>query len=264
MATGVMFVFTTLLVGLIFGYIRKQVDYSQSMETLQLAHEHSILQVKTEVQEMTAMHISREIHDNITSRLSISLMGLNNLLLNPPFSSNETIRSSTELLRKSIAELRGLSRSLSSYILYNQGLIEALEEEIQYVSRVSEFTIDMKMSGEYLLQEPTKELFIFRIIQEAFHNIRKHASAKQVWLSISFTPVAIGVSVRDNGIGFSTAGNIQHGKIGAGLKNMQERATRMGGYVNIKSSPGDGTVIELCVPLVSSPSGPDGHRSVNP
>jgi signal transduction histidine kinase len=108
--------------------------------------------------------------------------------------------------------------------------------------------------GTELAEEPalpldTKEA-LYRIAQEALHNIVKHAEATRVDLSLTCRGAEVVLEVRDNGRGFDPAGDFP-GHLG--LKSMRERALRAGGLLSVRSSPGAGTTVRAVVPLPSEP-----------
>ena len=101
---------------------------------------------------------------------------------------------------------------------------------------------------------PVLELNLFRILQEAFNNIEKHAHAREVRLRIAFRGNSIILSIQDDGRGFdSKRGKAGKGKWrGIGLTNMRERAEFLGGTCTMESAPKQGTTITVRVPCGST------------
>jgi len=97
--------------------------------------------------------------------------------------------------------------------------------------------------------EPTVEVQLLRLIQEALTNARKHAHASLVQVSIGLLDGRAQITVQDNGVGFDPAvlGTGEGQRFGLGL--MRERADGIGGTVEIDASPGAGTRVSICVPL---------------
>jgi signal transduction histidine kinase len=93
-------------------------------------------------------------------------------------------------------------------------------------------------------------LYIYRIIQESLRNIVSHARATEVDISLVGKDDAIHLSLKDNGIGFNP---LKVKKGGLGLVSMKERVYLVHGDFSIQSRPGQGTVIEVLVPLSRSP-----------
>jgi two-component system NarL family sensor kinase len=99
------------------------------------------------------------------------------------------------------------------------------------------------------------DLGLYRILQESLENVRKHARARHVTVSLARTGSFIHLTIADDGTGFDpkrrrTRGK---GKVGLGLPGMGERAIYMGGALTIKSARGTGTEIEARIPLLAGP-----------
>ena len=91
-----------------------------------------------------------------------------------------------------------------------------------------------------------KELIIFRIIQEAFNNIIKHAGAKRSEMTLHYDATTLHITIGDNGYGFDIAEKLFNGQ--AGLKNMDTRTKMLGGTMNVSSMPGCGTTLSFIIP----------------
>ena len=90
-------------------------------------------------------------------------------------------------------------------------------------------------------------LALYRIIQESFNNIAKHAGAKSAHVLVNCSDNAVHLSIRDSGIGFDPV--LVQNKQGLGLVSMQERVKLVQGSISVDSVPGEGTVIDVRVPL---------------
>jgi signal transduction histidine kinase len=95
--------------------------------------------------------------------------------------------------------------------------------------------------------DDARAVVIFRIVQEALTNIRKYARAGQVDVTLERHEAELRVEVRDNGLGFDLVAVDKSGRLG--LLGMRERAIAMGGRLEVVSTPGQGTVIDLLIPL---------------
>ena len=127
------------------------------------------------------------------------------------------------------------------------GLVPAIEWLANRLSTNSNINCKIEVSGIEHRLEPDDELNLFRIVQEAFNNIRRHSEAVNVYINIAFDNNSVQISLRDDGKGFSygnqTSGLAAKGKLG--LIGMQQRAEFMKGTLNIETRPGSGTVISL-------------------
>ncbi|MDZ4810971.1 MAG: ATP-binding protein [Bacteroidota bacterium] len=92
-----------------------------------------------------------------------------------------------------------------------------------------------------------RELIIFRIIQEAFNNIIKHAQAVKASLLMNYNELELTIAIHDNGIGFDP--ELSSINRSAGLKNMETRTKMLGGQINISSQPGLGSTLNFTIPF---------------
>src|SRR5262245_8611483 len=165
------------IVTILFLYKNKQLAYFKSIEELKLDYEKNLLHTQLEIQEQTLQHISREIHDNISLSLTLAKLNLNTFDWNCLSKARTQINCSLEQVSKAITDLTYLSKGLNSELIANQGLIEVLKSEVERLKESSLFDLNYTITGTAVFMDSQKELVIFRIIQEAFNNIIKHAKA---------------------------------------------------------------------------------------
>ena len=96
---------------------------------------------------------------------------------------------------------------------------------------------------------PEQRRDIFLICKEALNNVARHAACRRVTLALRVSGQQILVEIKDDGRGFAAATVVENGHGGHGLANMQERAARLGGNLDIASDPGQGTQLNLTIPL---------------
>jgi signal transduction histidine kinase len=239
-----------LIVLLIYLYQKKQLSHQRSLENIQLDHERNILSTKLEIQEETFQHIAREIHDNINLSLTLAKLHLNTLDLNNKEKAATQVTYSVDLLTQSISNLRDISKSLNSELVANQGLIKALDTEINRIRKTGLFEIDFEITGDPVYLDTQKELVIFRIIQEGFNNIIKHARATRSIIDLKFNDRSLVILLNDNGIGFNLSQEkppVSSGK--AGLANMMTRTQMIGGVMSIESATGKGSRLTFNIPI---------------
>ena len=240
--------FTILILTL---YQKKQVAFLQSLETLKLDHEKNLLKTQLEIQEQTFQNISREIHDNIGLSLTLAKLNLNILDFDKKETFKELVSSSVDLISKSINDLSDISKCLNSEAISQQGLLNALQLEIERLKKLNRFKVEFEVLGNPVFFSSQKELVLFRIAQEALNNIIKHAEAQEIYLELSFNSIEVKLTIKDNGKGFHCAENekaLQH-NMKAGLANMKIRSRLINGYMNIESEIGRGTSIIVTAPL---------------
>lgn len=248
--TGIIVLLIAFIITMLLIYRKKQNDFHQILAQTILDHEKTILKTHLEIQEQTFQHISREIHDNITLSLTLSKLNLHTLDRNNPQNNGEKLDNAIELITRSIAELSDISKSLNADIIIQHGLLKAVEEEIQRIRHAGLFTIQYELTGDPVYMESRKELIIFRIIQEAFNNIIKHAGATEAGLILHYNTKTLHISVSDNGNGFDKElimANTNGGQ--AGLKNMATRVAMLKGEMKTSSQPGKGTILSFSIPF---------------
>ena len=232
---------------ILFLHRKKQIAYLEKIKEVEASYERNLLKAQLEMQEQTFQNISREIHDNISLSLTLAKLHLHTLDWNDKEKSVEKVNISTELLTQSIAELSDISKGLNADVIIQHGLLKAIENELQRIRRTGLFIIDYELTGTPLYMDNQKELIIFRIIQEAFNNIIKHAGAGNARLALHYNAVKLIVTISDDGKGFDTelAGISSQ----AGLKNIETRIKILNGDININSRPGNGTVLLFNIPF---------------
>ena len=178
--------------------------------------------------------------------MTLAKLNLNTLDWSNKESTFEKVNSTIELLGKSITELSDISKSLDSDVIIHQGLISAFEYEICRIQRTDLCKIDFNVIGTPKFLDGKMELIIFRIVQEAFNNILKHASATLIELIVNFKETRLEIKIEDNGKGFNISDLNKERK--SGLKNMQYRIDMLQGIMSIKSIPQIGTHLSFLIP----------------
>jgi signal transduction histidine kinase len=232
---------------ILYLYRKKQISFFQNLEQIKLDHEKALMATQLEMQETTFQHISREIHDNISLSLTLVKLHLNTLNLSDKDELPKKINSSVELLTRSINDLSDISKGLNADIIKQQGLIKALESEVRRIRDVGLFTLNSSLTGNPIYMDGQKELILFRVVQEAFNNIIKHAKANHIELSLHYDSEILYITINDNGNGFDTSLAQESQK--AGLKNMEARIKTLQGTMSISSLPELGTSLSFNIPI---------------
>lgn len=202
----------------------------------------------TRSQEEERECLARELHDGIVQEL----IALDHRVqrIQRAFSSEGQLVEHLEALRLQIAhlitDLRRTCQALRPLYLEEVGLIPALEAVARDAGAL------FKVEGRPRRLPPEVELALYRIVQEALSNARRHAGATRVEVAVAFAPSAVHIRVRDNGKGFCVPANL--GELTAtghfGLLSMAERAHLIGAHLAIESAPQAGTTVEVVLPTV--------------
>jgi signal transduction histidine kinase len=215
---------------------------------MQLTFEAELTKTQLEVQEQTMQTIGADLHDNIGQLLSLTSLTLNSIELDNEAKARQKINDSIDLTLRSIKEMRLLGHLLQGDQLVALGLPEAIRQEVAWMERSGRYEI-IYLPGEDLpaAGNPDKDLIIFRIAQEIFNNIIKHAAATQISIALDHLDGHLKLTMTDNGVGFD-ADNLPAGKAGMGLQNIRKRAAIIGGEAAIISSPGEGSRVTISIP----------------
>jgi two-component system NarL family sensor kinase len=194
--------------------------------------------------------LAREIHDTLAQGLSAITMQLEaadvHLEGQPAESARRAVQAALKLARKHLVEARRSVLDLRAATLGGRSLPEALADLLaEHESRWQLQTrLDVFGAGRPL---PTRvEAGLYRIVQESLANVARHARAQTVLVTLTQAPNQVQLVVEDDGIGFDVA---QTAAGGYGLIGLSERAHLLGGRLEVKSTPGAGTRLEVEVPL---------------
>lgn len=233
-------------------YLNQKSHYrhKNEIESQRSAYERTLLNVKLEIQEQTAHDIAREIHDSIGHGLTLAKLQLNTLMDLPNHEDSSKIRMAVDLLGHSIHQLSNISKNLNAEALLQQGLLPGLDEEVSRLRSLNRFELQYEVNGFTTYMEPQREIVVYRIIQEGFQNILKHAEATRTQLLIHFHPAYIHVSLTDNGRGFDAAKPASTRS--TGLTNMYNRVKFLSGWFDIRSNPNQGTRLQFTIPYTEN------------
>lgn len=206
-------------------------------------------------QEDERKRIAREIHDgpaqslaNLVLRAEIAerMLGTQELEV----VRNELIDLKTQL-RLDLGEIRKIIFNLRPMALDDLGLVPTLRKFVQDFEERTSIHAKFEAIGKEKRMTSALEAAMFRLVQEAFNNVHKHAEATFVSLEISFLEETIQLVIRDNGVGFQVEAVEQQAKKHAkfGLIGMRERVDLLQGTIGFESGVGQGTVITIRVPI---------------
>jgi two-component system, NarL family, sensor histidine kinase UhpB len=202
-------------------------------------------------EERERRRIAVDLHDNIGQTLAMTKIKLNTLLEQESYRGlTHPILEIIEMVDQSIQQTRSLTRELSPSVLYELGLVEALEwlgEQILIQHGLQIVLKNDLTSGKI---DKDVQIFLYRSIRELLFNIVKHAKAKEAHITLQKSRGNIRVAVKDSGIGFdiSSIDQISKKSGGFGLLSIRERLSYMGGWLEVETRKGWGTRVEMIVP----------------
>ncbi len=191
--------------------------------------------------------LARELHDSVSQALYGITLGAGTArarLRESPEAAVEPIEYVQSLAQAGLAEMRALIFELRPESLETEGLVAAIEKQGASISARHNVAFELHAAEEPDCALASKEA-LYRIAQEALHNIVKHAGAASVRVRLERVDGALVLSVSDDGRGFdATAPFPGH----VGLHSMKERAQKLGGTLTIESAPGNGTTVVTRLP----------------
>ena len=233
---------------------RKQAeeDLVRSYQTLQKADQdrQRLLATLVTAQEQERRRIAGDIHDDALQHLAVTLLQLELAERSSDGLRGERLAELRQNLRAAVESLRGVLFQTRPPLLDEAGLAAAIRIYLRQIASESSFRHEVRST---LTREPAGEVrtVAYRIVQEALTNIRKHAAAKMVSVTLMDDGDGMLVHVLDDGRGFTRKDVARAGRSHIGLLSMRERAELAGGWLEIDSVPGAGTTVVFWLPVAS-------------
>lgn len=241
---------------LLIAFISLELKWRESqrnvLEEKEMERQTYIAQI-IKAQEDERKRISQELHDDTIQTLLVVVNAIQSVVIDGNNQISPQIKDRLDSVKDTILrvteDMRRLSLDLRPIILDNLGLLSALRWLID------RFTEETHIASKFLVMGKERKLssdidaFIFRLIQEALNNARRHSKATIIEVNIEFSPEVIQLTIQDNGKGFHIPENFgnfaSEGKLG--LVGMQERAKLTNSIFHIHSFPGKGTKVSIVV-----------------
>ena len=219
----------------------------------QQAHIRRLYQQVLRAQEEERSRIARELHDEIGQTLTALRLALDEIAryLPPDSPGHARLAHLKHVLEQSIADLRRLITALRPGILDQLGLVPAVRWMADQTLAPLDIAVHIQEEGRLDRLPPEVETVLFRIAQEGMTNIARHSGAQHAWVRFRREPHRVVMVIEDDGRGFEveTLAENEDPPRGLGLAGMQERAALLGGTVKVTSAPGQGTRVEVIIPL---------------
>lgn len=251
-----LFALVALLLGLLISLARSATLQEKALvKQLSPKRWNSIARM-LKVQENERKRIARELHDDTIQDLLVIVNHLHAMEAGvhgdlPRETRDRVEKIETEILHV-IDNMRKMSHGLGTSMLDNTGLVPAIKWLAESMTQETGVKVIVAVNGKEHRLKSEVEILIFRIIQEALSNIRRHSRATRAEITLDFAARDIKITVMDNGCGFvppeNTESNAAAGQMG--LDIMKQRARLLGGRLIIQSEPGKGTVLSIETGLV--------------
>lgn len=223
-------------------YQRKKLKFILDKQESEKRYLEELSNSQLEIQEQTFKNIGWELHDNVGQLLSVANMQLNVLSSSLSDDLKPKLRDSQDVLKKSLKEVRALSKSLNRDVIENMGLVKSIENELSRFNKLKFLNAELTVRGdENSVVDEKDQIIIFRILQEFFSNSIKHSKAKNLNVMLEYLPDELFISATDDGVGFKE----EEIKKGSGLINMKSRADLIHADFDLKSLKGKGVSLTL-------------------
>ncbi len=241
-------VMLSFIIMILFFVQKKQRGFNNDLLEIKENYNLELYKAQSEIQEQTSLQIARELHDNVGQNLSLAKLSLSTLDLDKKDEAKASIEEISDIIEVSLHNLRLLTRFMNTEIISKGGLIKSINMQVDFIQRGGKFNAHLGVTGEPKTLPDTKEVFLFRIVQEAINNIIRHSKASEICISLEYEKDFLALQVRDNGNGFILDEKISGPDLVSGIYNMQRRAKIIEAEIEIESQIGKGTCIKVKTP----------------
>ncbi|BDS12944.1 tetratricopeptide repeat protein [Aureispira anguillae] len=258
----------SLLILVIMGLLSLFLYYRQQQQKIVLKHatelhnkqinqliqeqEIETLDVVFAAQQKERKSLAKDIHDTLGSFLATLKYQHE---AGRPQTEEKAVQNQYQIMEQLIGqactEVRSISHQMATGERFNFDLKKAIENLVQRIRNTQQFKVDFNYFGEHFSLPNETELTLYRIVQELFSNILKHAQASHAILQINQSESEITLMMEDDGQGF----DVQHvASGGLGLNSISERVQKLKGAVQVDSHKGRGTTVVISLPsMISNP-----------
>ncbi len=203
-----------------------------------------LFKLASEAQENERRRISRDLHDDSLQLLAAAIHQMDGAIkAEDPEKANAQMIRAKETIMQTTEAIRRYCEALRPLLLDTLGLVASVEWIAQELEKNANIKVDFDTQGQSRPIRDEDKIHIFRVMQEAFHNIERHSKATVVHVRWKYTDEDLEISVTDNGIGMWNFGPSPARSLG--IQGMYERMELVGGKLKIESQPGFGTKVSL-------------------
>lgn len=208
-----------------------------------------------EAQESERKRIARDIHDGPAQHMANVIMKVDICKIVIQKDLKQGLKELEELkesVKGALKEVRGIIFDLRPMSLDDLGLHQTIQQTVKNISQDSDIDIKMKIGIAKTEVEPIIQVAVYRIIQELFNNIKKHAKAKHVEIRLDFGTKYLRLVITDDGVGFNVEETLKRVKAKGesyGLIGILDRVEQLQGEIQINSSEGAGTISKVKLPI---------------
>lgn len=246
-ATTGMLVLAIAIVVFVLFYQKKMLQEQLKRQLMEADFQKKMLQAALDSQENERRRLAADLHDSIGAMLSAIKVGLSTIGRRQP--DLDGLTDTKQMLDETIESVRSISRDLMPSTLEKFGLGQALKEMCERITSTAQLPVHYEEEGEPLSLEKSKEVMVFRIVQELLNNAIKHSDATTINVETTWNH-GVYISVQDNGKGFDFNKQKVNGSYkGLGLFNIENRARLLGANVLFEKPSQGGSKISLKLSL---------------
>jgi len=243
-STVIILLLTGLVVFSLFISQKRKYRFRQEKLGMKNNFDQELLQSRLEIQSQAFESISRELHDNVGTLISIAIVHMKSLNIPMPEREQQKINEADGLLNEALDSLRDISRSIHPENISRMGWQQAFIAELERIRKTNLFTVQYAEEGEPVVIELRKQVIIFRILQETLNNMVKHSNGSHITVHIGFSGNEVKITIKDDGKGFDKRAAELAGH-GSGIRNMIARAAMLPALLTIESEVEQGTTVTL-------------------
>jgi two-component system sensor histidine kinase UhpB len=236
--------------------LRTQQTLERLNRELELSHERlrALSRRLFEVQEEERRRLARDLHDDVGQALTALKIQLESVARAGAEAARSRVDECVDTVQHTLERVRQLSLSLRPPQLDDLGLAAALRSHLDRQARVAGLQAHFETEDAPHELPPDTETACFRVAQEAINNVLRHARARNLWVRLFTAGGRLAISVRDDGQGFDLDSVRERSAGGGnlGLIGMEERMALAGGSFELRSAPGQGTILLATFPLLAA------------
>ncbi|MEM9007097.1 MAG: GAF domain-containing protein, partial [Cyanobacteria bacterium P01_F01_bin.86] len=217
-----------------------------------------LTQLATKAQQSAILgernRLARDIHDTLAQSLGgivLHLQAAESIYTTDLQDKQTHLTQARQLARQALTEARRSVQALRPQLLEQATLDQALNSLLQQITRNSSLQIAYDLHGNPYRLPPEVEEHLLRISQEAITNSVRHAQATALVVDFTYEPRQVQLRIQDNGQGFDR----DRPTFGYGLITMQERAQQIAAHLHLSSQLGQGTIVQITLPIATSVTG---------
>jgi signal transduction histidine kinase len=203
-----------------------------------------------DMQEKERSRLARELHDDFNQRLAVLAIDLERAaqtIADSPVEASQRLHELWNRASEIGTDLHSLSHRLHSSTLESLGLVLGVSSLCTEFAEQNEIQVDFTNENVGRSVPSDIALCLFRVAQEGLRNVKRHSGASRAEVRLEGSERAISLSISDKGVGFDS--HTLRAGASLGIRSMQERLRLLGGHFEIRSQPGNGTMIHVSIPL---------------